>query len=156
MTTTPTGPLPADSAAGTEAVPELASALRLAVLRAARRIRSQRVNTAVTLTQLSALATVGKCGPMSAGELANIERVQPPSMTKILASLETEGWVVRAPHPDDRRQSIITITDAGQDLLAAEVKARDEWLSKRLLDFSADDLRILTDAMSVLNRLGSE
>lgn len=136
--------------------PELASALRLSLLRAARRLRSQRVNTAVTLSQLSALATVGKCGPMSAGELAAIERVQPPSMTKILVSLETMGWVERAPHPDDRRQSIISITGAGEDLLAAETRARDEWLSQRLLDFSDAELRILNEAVTVLNRLGSE
>lgn len=135
---------------------ELASALRLALLRAARRLRSQRVNTAVTLSQLSALATVDKCGPMSAGELAGIERVQPPSMTKILASLEAEGWVQRAPHPDDRRQSIISITQAGRDLLDEETRARDSWLSTRLVDFSPDELRILSEAVAVLDRLGSE
>jgi len=135
---------------------ELASALRLAVLRTARRLRSQRVNTAVTLSQLSALATVDKCGPMSAGELAGIERVQPPSMTKILASLEAEGWVQRSPHPDDRRQSIISITQAGHDLLDAETRARDSWLATRLVDFSPDELRILSEAVGVLDRLGSE
>src|SRR3954451_10556699 len=123
------------------ATTELASALRLALLRAARRIRSQRVNTSVTLSQLSALATVGKCGPMSAGELAAIERVQPPSMTKILASLEAEGWLQRSPHPDDRRQSIISITTAGRELLDAEPRARDEWLATRLVDFSPEEIR---------------
>ena len=135
---------------------ELASALRLAVLRAARRIRSQRVNTAVTLSQLSALATVSKCGPMSAGELAGIERVQPPSMTKILASLEADGLVERSPHQEDRRQSIISITAAGRDLLDAEIRARDNWLATRLVDFSPDELRTLFEAVAVLDRLGSE
>lgn len=135
---------------------ELASALRLALLRAARRIRSQRVNTAVTLSQLSALATVSKCGPMSAGELAGIERVQPPSMTKILASLEADGLVERSPHPEDRRQSIISITAAGRDLLDAEIRARDSWLATRLVDFSPDELRTLSEAVAVLDRLGSE
>src|SRR4051795_3931999 len=106
---------------GAQSTTELASVLRLALLRAARRLRSQRVNTAVTLSQLSALATVGKYGPLSAGELAGIERVQPPSMTKILASLESETWVQRSPHPDDRRQSIISITAAGRELLSAEI-----------------------------------
>jgi DNA-binding MarR family transcriptional regulator len=135
---------------------ELASALRLALLRTARRLRSQRVNTAVTLSQLSALATVCKCGPLSAGEIAAIERVQPPSMTKILASLESAGWVQRSSHPDDRRQSIIEITPAGRDLLAEETRARDEWLAKRLVEFSAEDLRKLGEAVEVLDRLGSE
>jgi len=135
---------------------ELASALRLSLLRAARRIRSQRVNTAATLSQLSALATVRKCGPLSAGEVAAIERVQPPSMTKILAALESSGWVERAAHPDDRRQSIISITPAGRALLEAETRARDEWLSNRLVEFSEAELQILRDAVTVLDRLGSE
>jgi DNA-binding MarR family transcriptional regulator len=141
---------------GVQSTTELASVLRLAVLRTARRLRSQRVNTAVTLSQLSALATVGKCGPMSAGELANIERVQPPSMTKILSLLEAGEWVQRAPHPDDRRQSIISITQAGRDLLDAETRARDTWLATRLADFSPEELRLLSEAAAVLDRLGSE
>jgi len=140
----------------TQTPAELASVLRLALMRAARRIRSQRVNTTVTLSQLSALSTVGKCGPMSAGELAGIERVQPPSMTKILASLEAEGWVRRTPHPDDRRQSIISITGSGQRLIEEERRARDEWLATRLREFSPDELRILSEAVAVLDRLGSE
>src|ERR1700712_3415856 len=127
-----------------------ASVLRLSLLRAARRIRSQRVNTSVTLSQLSALATVGKCGPLSAGEIAGIERVQPPSMTKILASLEAAEWVERCSHPDDRRQSIISITPAGRALLAEETRARDEWLAQRLVDFSAEDLAKLGAALEVL------
>jgi DNA-binding MarR family transcriptional regulator len=135
---------------------ELASALRLSLLRAARRLRSQRVNTAVTLSQLSALATVCKYGPLSAGEIAAIERVQPPSMTKILASLESSGWVERSSQPEDRRQSIIAISPTGRDLLAEETRARDEWLAKRLVEFSEEDLRKLSEAVEVLDRLGSE
>jgi DNA-binding MarR family transcriptional regulator len=135
---------------------ELASALRLSLLRAARRLRSQRVNTSATLSQLSALATVWKSGPLSAGEIAAIEQVQPPSMTKILAALEQSGWIERSSHPDDRRQSIIAITPAGQELLAEETRARDEWLAKRLVELSTEDLRKLGAAIEVLDRLGSE
>ena len=140
----------------TETREQLASALRLSLLRAARRIRSQRVNTAATLSQLSALATVHKCGPMSAGEIATIERVQPPSMTKILSSLESAGWVERASHPEDRRQSIISITQAGLNLMEEETRARDEWLAERLQDMDEPDLKILRAAVGVLDRLGSE
>ncbi|HEV2886692.1 MAG TPA: MarR family transcriptional regulator [Jatrophihabitans sp.] len=135
---------------------ELASALRLSLLRAARRLRAQRVNTTATLSQLSALATVCKSGPLSAGEIAAIERVQPPSMTKILASLEHSGWIERSSHPEDRRQSIIAVTPAGRELLTEETRARDEWLAKRLVEFSAEDLRKLGEAVDVLDRLGSE
>ena len=128
----------------------------MSLLRTARRLRSQRVNTAATLSQLSALSTVGKCGPLSAGEIATVEQVQPPSMTKILAALEHSGWVQRTSHPDDRRQSIIAITPAGRELLAEETRARDQWLTKRLVELSDDDLRKLAAAIEVLDRLGSD
>jgi DNA-binding MarR family transcriptional regulator len=134
----------------------LASALRLSLMRTVRRIRSQRVNTGVTLSQLSALSTVRRCGPLSAGEVAAIERVQPPSMTKILGALETAGWIERSPRPDDRRQSVIAVTAAGVALLEAETRARDEWLSARLAELSQQDQQILQRALSVLDRLGSE
>lgn len=135
---------------------ELTSALRLSLMRVVRRLRSQRVNTAVSLSQLSALTTVKKYGPLSAGEVAAAERMQPPSMTKILASLETNGWIERASHPDDRRQSIITITESGRQLIDAENRARDEWLAMRLGEMSVADRDLLRDAIEVLDRLGSE
>jgi DNA-binding MarR family transcriptional regulator len=135
---------------------ELASTIRLSILRVARRMRSQRVNTAVTLSQLSALATVKKCGPLSAGEVAAIEQVQPPSMTKILAALEAAGYIERSAHPEDRRQSIISVAEAGYELLAAETRKRDEWLATRLASFSEQDRRTLIEAAEVLDRLASE
>jgi DNA-binding MarR family transcriptional regulator len=135
---------------------ELASIIRLAIMRTARRLRSQRVNTAVTLSQLSALATVKKCGPLSAGEVAAIEQVQPPSMTKILASLEASGLIERQSHPDDRRQSVISVSPAGRALLHEEMRARDEWLAIKLADLSDADIEKLTQAADVLQRLASE
>src|SRR5207342_1037190 len=92
---------------------ELASQLRPALLRLTRLIRNQRVDMSVTLTQLSALATLEKRGPMSAGELAAYERVQPPSMTKVLAHLDEHGLVARRSHPSDKRQTVIALTNAG-------------------------------------------
>ena len=77
-------------------------------------------------------------------------------MTKILASLEAAGWVGREAQPEDRRQSIISITAAGRALLAEETRARDEWLSQRLTDFSDAELKILQAAVAVLDRLGTE
>jgi DNA-binding MarR family transcriptional regulator len=135
---------------------ELASTIRLSILRMARRLRSQRVNTAVTLSQLSALATVKKFGPLSAGEIASIEQVQPPSMTKILAGLELGGLIERRSHPDDRRQSIIEISEAGQILLLDEARARDEWLAVKLDALDKADLATLAAAAEVLERLASE
>ncbi|CAN5594327.1 MarR family transcriptional regulator [soil metagenome] len=133
---------------------ELASVVRLSVLRTARRLRSQRVNTEITLSQVSALVTVRKCGPMSAGEVAAAEQVQPPSMTKILASLEAAGLIDRTAHPEDRRQSIISITAAGRQLLEDEARVRDEWLAVKLSDLSDEDRDKLLQAVDVLDRIG--
>src|SRR4249919_541838 len=106
---------------------ELASQLRPALLRLTRLNRNQRVDMSVTLTQLSALATLHKHGPMSPGELAAIERVQPPSMTKMLALLEERGLITRQPHPTDRRQAIIVLAETGVELLDSERRSRDAW-----------------------------
>ena len=97
----------------------LAHDLRLAVMRFSRRLRNQRVDTSVTLTQLAALSTLKRNGPMSPGELAAHERVQPPSMTRVVVALEGMGLVSRTPHPTDGRQVIIDLTAAAEELLSA-------------------------------------
>ena len=90
----------------------LAHDLRLAVMRLSRRLRNQRVDTSVTLTHLAALSTLKRHGPMSPGELAAHERVQPPSMTRVVVALEGMGLVTRTPHPTDGRQVIIGLSPA--------------------------------------------
>jgi DNA-binding MarR family transcriptional regulator len=87
----------------------LASSLRLAVMRLARRMRSERADTSLTLTQLATLATLERRGPLSPRELAAAERVQPPSMTRIAASLEAAGLVTRTDHPTDGRQVLLSV-----------------------------------------------
>jgi DNA-binding MarR family transcriptional regulator len=135
---------------------ELASLLRPALLRLTRLIRNQRVDMSVTLTQLSAMATLRNGGPMSAGELANCERVQPPSMTKVLANLEERGLVRREVHPTDRRQAIIAITPAGEELLDSERRSRDAWLTKRLGMLSAEERALLQRVVPILDKLAEQ
>ncbi len=134
-------------------IAELASTLRPSLLKLTRVIRNQRADMSVTLTQLSAMATLHKQGPMSAGELATQERVQPPSMTKVLANLEERGLVRRDAHPTDRRQAIIAITEAGVALLDEERRSRDAWLSQRLADLTPDERAALLAAVPVLDKL---
>ncbi|HEU5267127.1 MAG TPA: MarR family transcriptional regulator [Jatrophihabitans sp.] len=135
---------------------ELASLLRPALLRLTRLVRNQRVDMSVTLTQLSAMATLSKRGAMSAGELATCERVQPPSMTKVLANLEEKGLVRRDPHPTDRRQAIIAITEAGLALLESERRSRDAWLSRQLAVLSAEERALLQRVVPVLDKLAEQ
>ena len=137
-------------------IAELASQLRPALLRLTRVVRNQRVDMSVTLTQLSALATLRKHGPLSPGELAGIERVQPPSMTKVLALLEDRGLVTRQAHPTDRRQAIIVLAQPGIDLLDSERRSRDAWLSRRLAELTEDELGLLLSVVPVLDKLAEQ
>jgi DNA-binding MarR family transcriptional regulator len=136
-------------------IAELAAHLRPSLLRLTRIIRNQRVDMSVTLTQLSAMGTLHKHGPMSAGELANCERVQPPSMTKVLAMLEERGLVRRDAHPGDRRQAIMSITEAGIALLDSERRSRDAWLSQRLAQLTPDERAALRNVVPVLDKLAA-
>ncbi|MEP7180018.1 MAG: MarR family transcriptional regulator [Pseudonocardiales bacterium] len=136
-------------------IAELAAHLRPSLLRLTRVIRNQRVDMSVTLTQLSAMGTLHKHGPMSAGELANCERVQPPSMTKVLAMLEERGLVRRDAHPGDRRQAIMSITNAGVALLDSERRSRDAWLSQRLAQLTPDERAALLNVVPVLDKLAA-
>ncbi|TKJ16611.1 MarR family transcriptional regulator [Blastococcus sp. CCUG 61487] len=133
----------------------LAHDLRLAVMRFARRLRNQRVDTSVTLTHLSALSTLRRHGPMSAGELAAHERVQPPSMTRVVTALEGMGLVTRTPHPTDGRQVVVALTERAGELLAAEGRAREAWLSGRLHELTAEERAVLREAAGIIDKLVS-
>jgi DNA-binding MarR family transcriptional regulator len=135
---------------------ELASQLRPALLRLTRLVRIQRVDMSITLTQLSAMGTLRKNGAMSAGELAACERVQPPSMTKVIANLEERGLVRREVHPTDRRQAVIEITAAGNALLESERRSRDAWLSRQLATLSAEERALLQRAIPIMEKLAEQ
>lgn len=134
----------------------LASSLRLAVMRLARRMRSERSDSSLTLTQLAALATLERRGPQTPGELAAAERVSPPSMTRIAGSLEAAGLVTRTDHPTDGRQVLLAVSDAGASLLREDRRRREAWLAQRLRQLDAADRDVLRRAAEVLDRLASE
>ncbi|WP_374065267.1 MarR family winged helix-turn-helix transcriptional regulator [Actinokineospora auranticolor] len=131
----------------------LTSRLRLAVVRLNRRLRAQRTNSAVTLTQISALSCLHKCGPLTPGELAAKEGVQPPSMTRIIGALEELGYASRSPHPSDGRQAIVALTDAGQAYIEADISAREAWLDRRLAELDDGERAILAQAADIIDRM---
>ena len=131
----------------------LASELRTTVMRLARRLRQQRSDTPYTLGQLAALGTLDRHGPLTPGELAAHERVQPPSMTRVVASLEAAGLITRTDHPTDRRQVLVAVSPIGQVLLKADRRRRDAWLAQRMRDLPAADVEVLRQAAVVLDRL---
>lgn len=132
----------------------LASELTLAIVRLTRQLRGQRVSTEVTLTQLSAMATLKREGGMTPGALAASEKVQPPSMTRVIAALTAAGLAERTSHPTDGRQVIVALSAAGAELLADERGAREAWMAERLRSLTPDQLRVLGDAVAILNEIG--
>jgi DNA-binding MarR family transcriptional regulator len=133
----------------------LAHDLRLAVMRFSRRLRHQRVDTSVTLTHLSALSTLKRHGPMSPGELAGHERVQPPSMTRVVVALEGMGLVTRTPHPTDGRQVVIELAPAAEALLTAEAQAREVWLTGQLGELTEQERTVLQEAAMIMEKLAA-
>lgn len=134
----------------------LASQLRLAVVRLNRRLRAQHPPTTVTLTQISAMSTLHKCGAMTPGQLASKEGVQPPSMTRVISALEKLGYVERSAHPTDGRQAIVELSGAGTEYVQATISAREAWLDERLARLSADERRTLGKAAEIIQRMAEQ
>src|SRR5215207_2709591 len=97
---------------------QLATVVRDSITRLNRRVRQARPVGDLTIAQLSALTSLELAGMMTPRELADVERVQPPTMTKIIGKLEERGLVRRTPHPTDRRQVIIAATEEGRAVYA--------------------------------------
>ncbi|APU17665.1 MULTISPECIES: MarR family winged helix-turn-helix transcriptional regulator [Actinoalloteichus] len=131
----------------------LASRLRVAVVRLNRRLRAQRADSSATLTQLSALSCLHKCGPLTPGELAAKENVQPPSMTRVISALEDAGFVSRRPHPTDGRQAIVEMTPSGKGYIKAEVSARERWLERKLAELDDSERVVLSRAAEIIERV---
>ncbi len=132
----------------------LAAALRLSLARLTRRLRSERdPENELSIGQLSVLGALSRGGACSIGELATQEKVQPPSMTRVIAALEDHGMASRQPHPTDGRQAIVTVTDKGLRYLAAEAAARERWLDQRLAELTDDERALLFRAVEVIDRM---
>ncbi|MGZ4495411.1 MAG: MarR family transcriptional regulator [Nocardioides sp.] len=133
----------------------LASALRISVARLSRRLRSERdpANELLPVGQLSVLGSLFRNGPCSVGELAGLERVQPPSMTRTVNCLEEGGYVVRRKHETDGRQVVVALSERGEATLAADRKRRDVWLAQRLRELTPDERDLLRKAAPIIERL---
>ena len=134
---------------------ELASRLRLAVTRLARRLRTQ-LPGELSPSQLATLASVECRGPLTLGELSAVERVKPPTMTKIVGCLEEQGLVSRTVDPSDRRVARVEATAAGLAFLEDSRQSKDAYLATRLRTLSPEDRRTLERAAEVLERILDE
>jgi len=132
---------------------ELARTLREAITRLNRRVRQTRPVGDLTFSQLSVLTSLQLAGALTPRELADLERVQPPTMTKIVGKLEDRGLVARTPHPTDGRQVILAATEAGRAMYAQFERTRNEWLAQQLAELSQGDRDTLARAAAILHQV---
>lgn len=131
----------------------LAATLRVTVGRLARRLRHQRTDASLSLGQSAALFTLERHGRLTPGELAEHEKMQPPSMTRIVTALESRGLVRRTRHPSDGRQQLVEPTEEGRQLVETNRRQREAWLARRLAELSPEEKATLRQAATILDRL---
>jgi DNA-binding MarR family transcriptional regulator len=134
---------------------ELAARLRLAITRTARRLR-QESGTDLGPSQVAALATIERQGPLAPSELAERERIKRPTATRVLARLAEAGLVVRIPDPSDGRSAIVSISPDGRALLRRLRQRKTAYLAKRLRELPDQDVQALARAAEVLEGILEE
>jgi DNA-binding MarR family transcriptional regulator len=130
----------------------LAEDLRISIARLSRRLRRQGSHS-LTITQYAALAAVNQHSSMTPRDLAEHEKVQPPSMTRVIAALEERGLLERSAHPTDGRQVVLNATDQGRALVREERRRKEAWLSQRLRELTPEERAILRQAAPILQKL---
>src|SRR6185437_8151299 len=131
---------------------ELAGRLRLAITRTARRLR-QEADAGLSPSLTAALATIDRHGPLTPSRLAEMERIQRPTVTRLLSTLENDGLIERLTDPDDRRVSHVSITKDGRALVKKLRSRKNAYLSKRLRHLDEDELEKLERATEILERI---
>jgi DNA-binding MarR family transcriptional regulator len=134
---------------------DTAGALRLGVMRLARRLRVERDGNDLTFNQLAALGTLRRHGAMPVGEMAGHENVKPPSMTRTVAALEDAGLVTRRPSETDGRQVVVELTDLAVRIMDEDRARRTAWLTQRLGELAPGDVELLARVAPLLERLAS-
>ena len=133
----------------------LTSALRVGVMRLARRIRLERSSEDLSLNQLAVLGTLLRSGELALGELAAIERVKPPSITRTVNCLVDAGLVTRRPHATDGRQVMVDLTEHARTVLDEDRRRRDLWLAQRLDELGPADRELLRRVAPLLDVLAA-
>jgi DNA-binding MarR family transcriptional regulator len=127
------------------------------VLRLSRRLRSERPESGVSLSALGMLSTLHRTGPMPAARLAKAERLQPQSLSRLIAQLERDGLIKRRPGEQDRRTLILEITAAGRKALSHDMTARRVWLEAAMRkELMPGEREMLAHAAVAMLRLADE
>jgi DNA-binding MarR family transcriptional regulator len=137
-----------------ESILQLAGELRPAVFRLARHLRQARADAEeLTPSQLSAMGVLLREGDLPIGELAAYEQVRAPSMTRLVDHLESRGLLRRTQSPNDKRASIVGLTEQGSELLEANRRRRNEWLALRLEKLTEEERAALRTAIPLLRKI---
>jgi len=131
---------------------ELPSRLRLAIARMARRLR-QEAGDELSPSMMTALATIERHGPLAPSRLAELERIQRPTATRVLARLEEDGLIERSADPNDGRGAVVRATKSGSALLKKLRSRKNAYLARRLRELPDEDVETLDRAAEVLERL---
>jgi DNA-binding MarR family transcriptional regulator len=135
-------------------VNEVAAALLVSMGLLRRRLRQVPVEGELTLPETSALARLDRGGPTTASKLARVEQISPQSMGATLGALEARGLVGRRSDPEDGRRIVLSVTEAGREVLRNKRTARIEQISQALSDgFTPDELERLMAAAPLIERL---
>jgi len=141
-----------DGAAGPPAPPIDVARLRVAIARLSRWLRRHEL-AGLTPTQLSALATVDRLGPLRLGDLAAVEGIAPSTPTGLVAVLEERGYVERCPVPGDARASTLVIAQPGHEVLERIREQSTILLAGRLRTLTDEQRAALAAALPALERL---
>ncbi len=133
---------------------QAATAVRQGVNGLSRRLRMERPVSGEPLLNLSLLSFLHRRGPMTAGQLALAQRVQPQSLTRAFAGLQSRQLIIRTPDPDDGRRSMFALTERGLEALRLDMSRRDAWLAEAMHDhLTATERELLRLASGLLERL---
>jgi len=128
--------------------------VRRGVVGLSRRLRLERTAASPTALELSVLGHLHRRGPVTPGDLAAAERVQPQSLTRTLTNLEARGLMLREPDPADGRRSLLAITDSGLVALRGEMQQRDSWLAAAMAaQLTSTEIELLRLAGELMERL---
>ena len=133
-------------------VTDSAARLRMAIVRMSRRLRQEAASeaTGLTPTSTAALATIDRHGPLTPSELAEIERVKRPTVTRTLGCLDREGLIERTPDPADGRSALVSVNAGGRERLRRLRGRKNAYLARRMKRLSDADVATLERAAEIL------
>lgn len=145
---------PPGSTASDRTDPErIADRLHSAAIHLLRRLRQEDAASGLTAPRLSALSVIVFAGPLTLGELAEAEQVRPPTISRLVQGLETEGLVERLPDSEDRRVQRVRATEAGHRVLQEGRARRVRALAAEVAALPTEKARLLAEAADLLERL---